>query len=213
VFELRRAKAELNDRAQHPTPAAVAELRQAGLSVREVVQLLGVTLTRVSQIEKQASLTNSAQHPLVSQPPADTILPVMMRDGRLSGVGDPARMAPSRSGGVTETEQQAWLVLAEVECFRDQAIIEATDDDTTQPSGRTAQRKVLHRRADLDVHVAEPPGRRWLVTEVADHVADIRAECDRDRGREDPRLIPDRCSGQLGANILCPSRDQAPGLR
>jgi hypothetical protein len=31
---------------------------------------------------------------------------------------------------------------------------------------------------------------------VTDHAADIRAEHDRHRSREDPWLIPDRCSSQ-----------------
>ncbi|WP_188584364.1 helix-turn-helix domain-containing protein, partial [Egicoccus halophilus] len=39
---------------------AVAELRAAGLTVRDVAQLLGVTPSRVSQIEKQDHLANSA---------------------------------------------------------------------------------------------------------------------------------------------------------
>jgi DNA-directed RNA polymerase sigma subunit (sigma70/sigma32) len=60
ALELRRDLAELADRARRQTPAAVAELRQAGLTVRDVAQLLGVTPSRVSQIEKQAALANSA---------------------------------------------------------------------------------------------------------------------------------------------------------
>lgn len=60
VLELRRALAELGDRAQRQTPAAVAELRDAGLTVRDVAQLLGMTPSRVSQIEKHSSLANSA---------------------------------------------------------------------------------------------------------------------------------------------------------
>jgi DNA-directed RNA polymerase specialized sigma subunit len=60
VLELRRALAELSDRARRRTPAAITELRRAGLTVRDVAQLLGVTPSRVSQIEKQASLANSA---------------------------------------------------------------------------------------------------------------------------------------------------------
>lgn len=59
VLELRRALAELDDRARRQTPVAVAELRQAGLTVRDVAQLLGVTPSRISQIEKQSSLANS----------------------------------------------------------------------------------------------------------------------------------------------------------
>jgi DNA-directed RNA polymerase specialized sigma subunit len=60
ALELRRALAELGDRARRRTPAAVAELRAAGLTVRDVAQLLGVTPSRVSQIEKQDRLANSA---------------------------------------------------------------------------------------------------------------------------------------------------------
>jgi DNA-directed RNA polymerase specialized sigma subunit len=59
ALELRRALAELSDRARGRTPAAVAELRGAGLTVRDVAQLLGLTPSRVSQIEKQ-DLANSA---------------------------------------------------------------------------------------------------------------------------------------------------------
>jgi DNA-directed RNA polymerase sigma subunit (sigma70/sigma32) len=53
VLDLRRELAELSDRARQRTPAAVAELRRAGLTVRDVAQLLGVTPSRISQIEKQ----------------------------------------------------------------------------------------------------------------------------------------------------------------
>lgn len=60
ALELRRALAELSDRARRRTPAAIAELRSAGLTVRDVAQLLGVTPSRVSQIEKQGQLINSA---------------------------------------------------------------------------------------------------------------------------------------------------------
>jgi DNA-directed RNA polymerase specialized sigma subunit len=60
ALELRRELADLADRARRETPAAVAELRQAGLTVRDVAQLLGVTPSRVSQIEKRAALANSA---------------------------------------------------------------------------------------------------------------------------------------------------------
>jgi DNA-directed RNA polymerase specialized sigma subunit len=59
ALDLRRALAELSDEAHRRTPAAVAELRGAGLTVRDVAQLLGVTPSRVSQIEKQAALTTS----------------------------------------------------------------------------------------------------------------------------------------------------------
>lgn len=60
VLALRRELAELSNRAHRKTPAAVAELRRAGLTVRDVAQLLGVTPSRVSQIEKQNHLTHSA---------------------------------------------------------------------------------------------------------------------------------------------------------
>jgi DNA-directed RNA polymerase specialized sigma subunit len=60
ALELRRDLAELADRARRQTPSAVAELRQAGLTVRDVAQLLGVTPSRISQIEKRAALTNFA---------------------------------------------------------------------------------------------------------------------------------------------------------
>lgn len=60
VLELRRALAELSDRARRQTPAAIDELRRAGLTVRDVAELLGVSPSRVSQIEKQDSLADSA---------------------------------------------------------------------------------------------------------------------------------------------------------
>jgi DNA-directed RNA polymerase specialized sigma subunit len=60
VLALRRELAELSDRAHRRTPAAVAELRAAGLTVRDVARLLGVTPSRVSQIEKQDRLADSA---------------------------------------------------------------------------------------------------------------------------------------------------------
>ena len=60
ALELRRALAELSDRARRRTPAAIAELRSAGLTVRDVAQLLGITPSRVSQIEKQDHLIDSA---------------------------------------------------------------------------------------------------------------------------------------------------------
>jgi hypothetical protein len=53
ALELRRALAELSDRAHRQTPAAVAELRRTGLTVRDVARLLGVTPLRASQIEKE----------------------------------------------------------------------------------------------------------------------------------------------------------------
>jgi DNA-directed RNA polymerase specialized sigma subunit len=60
ALELRRALTELSDQARRRTPAAIAELRAAGLTVRDVAQLLGVTPSRVSQIEKQGHMANSA---------------------------------------------------------------------------------------------------------------------------------------------------------
>jgi DNA-directed RNA polymerase specialized sigma24 family protein len=48
ALQLRQAVAELSDQAHRRTPAAVAELRGAGLTVRDVAQLLGVTPSRVS---------------------------------------------------------------------------------------------------------------------------------------------------------------------
>jgi DNA-directed RNA polymerase specialized sigma subunit len=60
ALELRRALTELSDQARRRTPAAVAELRAAGLTVRDVAQLLGVTPSRISQIEKRGHLVNSA---------------------------------------------------------------------------------------------------------------------------------------------------------
>lgn len=59
ALQLRRQLAELADRARRRTPDAVAELRSAGLTVRDVAQLLGVAPSRVSQIERQRSLTDS----------------------------------------------------------------------------------------------------------------------------------------------------------
>jgi DNA-directed RNA polymerase specialized sigma24 family protein len=52
AVELRRALSELSERVHRRTPAAVAELRGAGLTVRDVAHLLGVTASRVSQIEQ-----------------------------------------------------------------------------------------------------------------------------------------------------------------
>jgi DNA-directed RNA polymerase specialized sigma subunit len=59
AIELRRALAELSDRTRRRTPAAIAELRAAGLTVRDVAQLLGVTPSRVSQLTKRDHLANS----------------------------------------------------------------------------------------------------------------------------------------------------------
>jgi DNA-binding MarR family transcriptional regulator len=64
ALQLRQALAELHDQAHRRTPAAVAELRRAGLTVRDAAQLLGVTPSRVSQIEKRTSLANFAQRSL-----------------------------------------------------------------------------------------------------------------------------------------------------
>jgi len=41
----------------------VAEPRAAGLTVRDVAQLLGVTPPQISQIEKQERLANPAERP------------------------------------------------------------------------------------------------------------------------------------------------------
>lgn len=60
ALEFRRALNQLSDQARRRTPAAVAELRAAGLTVRDVAQLLGLTPSRVSQIEKQDHQANSA---------------------------------------------------------------------------------------------------------------------------------------------------------
>jgi hypothetical protein len=60
VLELRRALAELSHRAHRRTPGAVAELRAAGLTVRDVARLLSVAPSRVSQIEKAGDLADSA---------------------------------------------------------------------------------------------------------------------------------------------------------
>ncbi len=58
LLELRRELKELQAQSRQLTPAAVAELRTAGLTVRDVAELLGVTASRVSQIEHA---TNRAQ--------------------------------------------------------------------------------------------------------------------------------------------------------
>ncbi|MEX2324121.1 MAG: hypothetical protein WD576_00085 [Nitriliruptoraceae bacterium] len=60
LVELRQELAELNERSRRGTPKAVAELRSAGLTVRDVAELLGVTPSRVSQIDKQRKLASSA---------------------------------------------------------------------------------------------------------------------------------------------------------
>ena len=53
AIELRAALAALSERVHRATPVAVAELRAAGLTVRDVARLLGVTASRVSQIEQR----------------------------------------------------------------------------------------------------------------------------------------------------------------
>ncbi|MDP8930072.1 MAG: hypothetical protein M3O70_16260 [Actinomycetota bacterium] len=60
LLEIRRELAELSERSRHLTPKAVAELRASGLTVRDVAELLGVTPSRVSQIEHD-SLASSAR--------------------------------------------------------------------------------------------------------------------------------------------------------
>lgn len=60
LLELRRTLAELGERTRRETPGAITELRQSGLTVRDVAHLLGLTPSRVSQIEKEHSLANSA---------------------------------------------------------------------------------------------------------------------------------------------------------
>lgn len=59
LLELRQALADLSARSRRLTPKAVAELRAAGLTVRDVAELLGLTPSRVSQIEKESSLAGS----------------------------------------------------------------------------------------------------------------------------------------------------------
>lgn len=61
LLELRRQLAHLGERSRRGTPKAVGELRSAGLTVRDVAELLGVTPSRVSQIEKQRKLAGSAK--------------------------------------------------------------------------------------------------------------------------------------------------------
>ena len=59
LLELRRELSELSERSRRETPKAVAELRAVGLTVRDVAQLLGMTPSRVSQIEKERNLDRS----------------------------------------------------------------------------------------------------------------------------------------------------------
>jgi DNA-directed RNA polymerase specialized sigma subunit len=54
AIEMRRALDDLAERARLRTPPAVAELRRAGLTVRDVARLMGVTPSRVSQIEQRS---------------------------------------------------------------------------------------------------------------------------------------------------------------
>lgn len=60
LLDVRQRLAELSKRSQLLTPGAVAELRAAGLTVRDVAELLGVTPSRVSQIEHQSPMASSA---------------------------------------------------------------------------------------------------------------------------------------------------------
>ena len=54
AIAIRRALDDLTEHARVRTPPAVAELRSAGLTVRDVACLMGVTASRVSQIEQQS---------------------------------------------------------------------------------------------------------------------------------------------------------------
>lgn len=63
LLDLRRQLAEMSERSRRLTPTAVAELRGAGLTVRDVAELLGVTPSRVSQIEH-----GSPWHALPAEP-------------------------------------------------------------------------------------------------------------------------------------------------
>jgi DNA-directed RNA polymerase specialized sigma subunit len=60
LLDLRRQLSELSERSRRLTPQAVAELRGAGLTVRDVAGLLGVTPSRVSQIEHESPMARSA---------------------------------------------------------------------------------------------------------------------------------------------------------
>ncbi|MEX0868812.1 MAG: hypothetical protein WD011_03990 [Nitriliruptoraceae bacterium] len=60
LIELRRQLSQLGERSRRDTPSAVGELRSAGLTVRDVAEVLGMTPSRVSQIEKQRKLAGSA---------------------------------------------------------------------------------------------------------------------------------------------------------
>ncbi len=50
-------------RNRHLTPKAVAELRASGFTVRDVAELLGVTPSRVSQIEQNSLGSATYRHP------------------------------------------------------------------------------------------------------------------------------------------------------
>ena len=60
LLDLRRELARLGELSRRLTPQAVTELRAAGLTVRDVAELLGVTPSRVSQIEHQDPRTRTA---------------------------------------------------------------------------------------------------------------------------------------------------------
>ncbi len=59
LLEVRRQLAELSERSRRLTPKAVAELRASGLTVRDVAKLLGITPSRVSQIEHDSLVTST----------------------------------------------------------------------------------------------------------------------------------------------------------
>lgn len=61
LLELRQELAELTERSRRLTPKAVAELRAAGLTVRDVAALVGVTPSRISQIENETPLASSSR--------------------------------------------------------------------------------------------------------------------------------------------------------
>jgi DNA-directed RNA polymerase specialized sigma subunit len=60
LLEVRQRLEQLSQRSRLLTPGAVAELRAAGLTVRDVAELLGVTPSRVSQIEHESPVASSA---------------------------------------------------------------------------------------------------------------------------------------------------------
>jgi len=61
LLALRQELAELSARSRRLTPKAVAELRSAGLTVRDVAALVGVTPSRISQIEHETSMASSSR--------------------------------------------------------------------------------------------------------------------------------------------------------